>query len=106
MRLGLLEIVIILIVIILILVVTRIIRAGRQTTDKSNTPSEMLIEWGAKRPGKMLQRLRVLGIVSLIIGIISLLAGMSLFKWVYWSFLWSFIAIAIGFTMVLMSKKK
>ena len=106
MRLGLPEIAIVIVVVILILVVTRIVKARRSTTDKGKTSGEMPIEEVAKGSGKALQRLRALGIVFLIIGIISLLAGMSLFKWVYWSFLWSFIAMAIAFTMLFISKRK
>ena len=106
MRPGLLEIAIILIVITLILVVTRIVRAERHTADKDDTSEEISVGQGTERSGKALQRLRAAGIIFLIIGLISLLAGVSLFKWVYWSFLWSFIAITIGFVMVIMSKKK
>ena len=105
MRPGLSEIIIILIVIILILVVTRIVRVGRDSTDKSKTSDEMAIEQVTKRSSKVLQRLRATGIVFLIIGIISLLAGISVFKWLYWSYLWAFIAIAIGFAMVFVSRK-
>ena len=105
MRPGLSEIIIILIVIILILVVTRIIRVGRNSTDKSKTSDEIPFEQVAKRSSKVLQRLRVTGIIFLIIGIISLLAGISVFKWLYWSYLWAFIAIAIGFAMVFVSRK-
>ena len=106
MRPGLLEIAIILIVITLILVVTRIIRAERHTADKSETSDEISIGQGTERSGKARQRLRAAGIIFLIIGVISLLAGISLFKWAYWSFLWSFTAIAIGFAIVLMSRRK
>ena len=105
MRPGLSEIIIILIVIILILVVTRIVRVGRNSTDKSKTSDEIPIEQVAKRSSKVLQRLRVTGIIFLIIGIISLLAGISVFKWLYWSYLWVFIVIAIGLAMVFVSRK-
>jgi len=44
MRPGLLEIIIILIVIVLVLVVTRIVRAGRNSNDKSTTSDEMPTE--------------------------------------------------------------
>ena len=106
MRPGLLEIIIILIVIVLVLVVTRIVRAGRNSNDKSKTSDEMPIEQVAGKSKKVLQRLRATGIIFLFIGIISLLAGISMFKWLYWSYLWAFIAIAIGFAMVFVSRKK
>ena len=106
MRFGLLEIIIILIVIVLVLVVTRIVRVRRNSTDKSKTSDEMPIEQVARKSKKVFQRLRATGIIFLFIGIISLLAGISVFKWLYWSYLWAFIAIAIGFAMVFVSRKK
>ena len=106
MRLGLPEIIIIIVVVVVIVVVARIFKAGRSTNDKSKESGETPIEQVAKRPGKALQRLRVWGIVFVIIGVISLLGGMSMFKWAYWSYLWSFIAVAAGLTMLFVSKKK
>ena len=105
MRPGLLEIVAIIIVAILILVVTRITRARHNTTNnKSKTSTEIDAIPIARQPRKVRQRLRATGIILIITGIISLLAGISLFRWVYWSYLWSFIAISIGFTMILISR--
>jgi len=105
MRPGLLEIIIILIVIALILIVTRIIRVRRNSTDKSKTSDKMPTEQVAGKSKKVFQRLKATGIIFLVIGIISLLAGISVFKWLYWSYLWAFIAIAIGFAMVFVSRK-
>jgi len=105
MRLGLLEIVIILIIIILILVVTRTVRSRPNSTNEGQTSSYALLEQVAEKRAKVLQRLRAVGLILIVIGIVSLLAGISLFKWVYWSFLWAFIAIAIGLVMVLLSIK-
>ena len=106
MRLGWLEIVIIIIAIILILVVTRIVRVGRDITNTGGTSTKMSLEQTTGKPRKMTQRLRATGIIIIIIGIISLLAGVSFFKWAYWSFLWAFITIAIGFMMVFLSRKR
>ncbi len=106
MRLGWLEIAIIIIAVILVILVTRIIRVGRTINNKRQTSTEMSAEQITGKPRKMTQRLRAIGIIIIISGIISLLAGVSLFKWVYWSFLWAFVAIAIGFVMVLMSRKR
>ena len=106
MRLGWLEIVIIIIAVILIFVVTRIVRVTRTINTTGETSTEMSTEHITSKPRKMTQRLRAIGISIIIIGIISLLAGVSLFKWVYWSFLGAFIAISIGLLMVLMSRRR
>ncbi len=106
MRPGLLEIIIILIVIILVLVVTRIARTGRNRNDKSKASDKIPTKQVAGKSKRILQRLRATGIVFLVIGIISLLAGISVFKWLYWSYLWAFIAVAVGVVMVFMSRKK
>ena len=106
MRLGVQEIATIIIVVVLVLVVVRIVGAGRKITKKGKTSGETPNEQVARGSGKVVQRLRAAGIIFIIIGIISLLAGMSMFKWVYWSYLWSFVAFGIGFAMVFISRKK
>ena len=107
MRLGLLEIVAIIIVVILILIVTRIIRARHNpTNNKDKTSNEVDTIPIRRQSGKARQRLRAAGIILIITGIISLLAGISLFRWIYWSYLWSFIAISVGFTMIVISRSK
>ena len=106
MRLGLLEIVIILIIIILILVVTRIVRVGRNITNTSKTSTEMSLEQTTGKPGGTTRRLRAMGITFIIVGIISLLAGVGLFKGIYWSLLWAFIAVAVGLIMIFISGKR
>ncbi len=104
MRLGLPEIVIILIIIILILVVTRIGRVRPNSTNENQASSDTPVEQVIEKRRKLLQRLRIPGIIFFIIGVSSLLIGISLFNWVYWSYLWALIAVAIGFVMVLMSR--
>jgi len=106
MRLSLPEIVIILVVIILILIVTRIVRFRSNSTNEDRTSSYAPQGQVAVKQAKVFQRLRAIGLIFVVIGIVSLLAGISLFKWVYWSYLWAFIAIAIGFIMVLMSRNR
>jgi Ca2+/Na+ antiporter len=106
MRLGLLEIVIILIIITLFLVVTRIVRAGRNITNTDKTSPEMSPGQTTGKPGEMTQRLRAMGIIFIIVGILSLLAGIGLFKGIYWSLLWAFLAVAVGLIMIFISGKR
>ena len=106
MRLGWLEIVAIIVAVILILIVTRIVRGVRTISSTNESSNKISGEQITDRPQKRTQRLRIIGIIAILIGIISLLAGVSLFKWIYWSFLLAFLAVAIGFVMVLISRKR
>ena len=105
MRLGPLEIGLIILVVLLILVVTRMVRAGHHA-DQENKISGGIQEGKANEKAGRGRRLRILGIISILVGIILLSAGISLFKWVFWSYLWSFIVMAIGFVIIFISRKR
>ena len=105
MRLGPLEIGLIILVVLLILVVTRMVRTGHHA-DQENKISGRIQEGKANEKTGRGRRLRILGIISILVGIILLSAGISLFKWVFWSYLWSFIVMAIGFVIIFISRKR
>jgi len=106
MRLGPLEVSLIITVILLILVVTRIIRASPDGAEKNKARVQIPGGEFKGRVGVVRHRLKIAGIVFIFVGIVLLLAGLSLFKWVLWSYLLSFIAIAIGFMAVFISRKR
>ena len=104
MRPGPLEIGIIILVILLVTVVMRIVRVGRSDTKKGKKSSAEIVE---RQPGQSLvkirRHLRLPGIAFILTSLLLLLGGISLLKWVFWSYLWSFIVMAIGLALVLMS---
>lgn len=106
MKLGLLEITLIIIIITLVLVAVRVVGAGRNTAYKvKNTSLEIPQRQVEQSVGNGL-RLRRAGVAFIVIAIILVLSAMSMFKWVMKGFTWSFIALAIGFAILFMSRKR
>ena len=102
---GPLEIGLIIVVMLLTVVVMRIVRVGRNAAEKSKKSSVEIPERQVKQStGK--SRLKFVGIAFILTGILLLLTGINLFKWVYWSYLWSFIIVVIGFIIVFMSRRR
>ncbi len=107
MRLGPGEIILIIAIIIAAALITRIVRTGRGTA-RQNEESAVAItakpsEDKSNRAHGFFKRA---GIAFVLIGIVILLAGMSMFRWALQSYLWSFIIIVIGLVILLLSKKK
>ncbi len=107
MRLGILEIVVIIIVIIVIAVITRILRGKRVAATQSKKPSAEVpasrVEERASRKRGLFRRA---GIALTLIGIILLMASISMFRWAFQSYMWSFVIVAIGIGLLLLSKRK
>ena len=105
MRPGPLEIVLIIAVIIAVAVIARIIRTGRGTVGQSKASTT---EVSADQPAssRLWGFLNRTGIVMVIAGVAALIAAISLFRWVLQSYLWAFILMAVGFILVLFSRKK
>ena len=110
MRIGPLEIVLILIVVMLVLLAVRVVRgdrpapvkdAGKGTKSSLEIPERQVEESTGKGYG--LQRT---GIVFVLIAILLVLSAMNLFKWVMMSFTWAFIALAVGFAILFVSRKR
>jgi len=105
MRLGPLEIILIIIVIIAIAVIARIIRTGSGTAGQNTASTSPAIP-NQPRNIRLWGFLSRTGIVMVIASIAALIATISLFRWVLQSYLWAFILMAIGFILVLFSRKK
>ena len=93
MRLGFWEIGIIVAVIIIIYIATRMMRSGQDGNRKKKAEP--------KHP-----RLKLTGIALTILGIIFLLASVSLAKWIFWSNIWAFIILAAGVLIIFLTRRK
>jgi hypothetical protein len=89
---GPLEIVLIIAVIIIIAVIARLVRMGRAAVPPAK--------------GKTASYLNGSGITLVIIGIITLVAAVSLFRWVLQGYLWAVALIALGIMLIVLSRKK
>jgi hypothetical protein len=90
---GPLEIFLIIAVIIIIAVIARIVRTGRSAA-------------GRPTKGRAVSYLNGGGITLVIIGIIILVAAVSLFRWVLQGYLWAVVLIALGIMLMVLSRKK
>ena len=99
MRLGPQEVIVIIVIIIAAAVLTRIIRTSRLSNQGNKDASE-------KKTNKPRSFLRKSGFAFIGVGIILLLAGISMFKWALQSYMWSFMLIVIGLVIVLLFRKK
>ena len=106
MRIGFPEIVLIIAIVILIPVFLQVLGAGRGIVAKNKTSANIPDKRGERRSIRILGRLKIVGIALFALGFISLLAGLSMFKWVYWSYLWSLAAIVVGCVIVFISLKR
>jgi tellurite resistance protein TehA-like permease len=106
MRLGPLEIAIIIVVIIAIAVIARIVRF--RGTAKQNEVSSVSIpvKSAEERTSRPRSLLRKIGLAFILTGVILLIAGISMFRWAFQSYLWSYIIVAIGLVIVFLSRKK
>lgn len=105
MKLGPLEIILILIVGLLVLLAVRMIGAGRPAVVKDKKSLEIPQQQVAESTGGGNQ-VKLAGIAFIIVAIITLLTGMSLFKWVMKLYLWAFIFMAIGVAIFFVSRKR
>lgn len=105
MRLGPLEIILIVIVALLVLLAVRMIGSGRPAVVNDKKSLKIPQQQVAESSGGGNQ-VRLAGIAFIIVAIIVLLTGMSLFKWVMKLYLWSFIFLAIGMAIFFISRKR
>ena len=110
MRLSPLEIIVVVLVILVALVAVRIIGAGRSSivkdVGKGKKSSLEIPERQVEQGSRKGLQIKLAGIVFILLSILLLLAGMSMFKWVLKSYLWAFILLAIGLLVIFMSRKR
>ena len=99
MRLGFLEIGIIVVLVLLIFGITRMMRPGQNVPKREKQEGEKTGE--VRHP-----RLRLSGIILIIVGIIILLVSVSLVKWIFWGGLWALIIVAIGLLVIIIARHR
>ncbi len=104
---GPLEIALIIVVIMVVLILTRILRTrdGDTGQNKGSPPRAPGKSVGAGTT-KMRPFLKRSGIALALIGAVLLFASLSLFRWAFQSYLWSFIIMAAGIALFFLSRKK
>ena len=107
MRIGLLEIIVIIIIIIAIVLIARITRARpKDAAQNVASPTDITYPRAKDEAGRMRNRLKRLGIAFIIAGILFALAGISMFRWALQGYVWAFVAIGLGFVLLLLSRRK
>ena len=107
MQLGLLEIGIIIVVALVIYGLVRMMRLGQNVAKKNETPVGAAKQEDDKKPERVRHpRLQITGIALTLIGIIILLASVSLVKWFFWGSVWALIVIAVGLLIIFMIRRR
>ena len=110
MKLGPLEIILIIVVVMFVLVTIRVVGAGRPALVKNaGKGTKSSLEIPQQQAGKSLikvNQLKLAGVVLVLISILLLLSGKSMFKWALNMYLWSFILLAIGMAILFYSRKR
>ncbi|MFC2068426.1 hypothetical protein ACFLTP_05415, partial [Chloroflexota bacterium] len=75
----------------------------RQNRETFLTVQPRPIRTGTSKKSNILKRI---GIIFTLAGVMLLLASLSMFRWAFQSYLWSFIVIGIGTVLIYLSKKK
>ena len=103
MRFGWLEIILVIVVIIAIAIIARIIRPGRIARRQNEEPERRPKPASSGKTSSFLNRT---GIVLIIAGGIALVAAFSFFRFILQSYLWAFLAIAVGVILLRFTRKK
>ena len=107
MRIGLQEIIIIIVIIIAIAIIARMVRVKPKATDgNSQTATKAISRRVKDSPKKKRNYLRRFGIAFVLVGIVSLLAGVSMFRWAMQSYVYAFVTMVLGFAFLFLSRKK
>ena len=98
LRIGLFEIGILVVVVLVIFMATRLWGIGKSGSKDTKTANSQ-----TKTNNR--RWLRISGIVLIVIGIVFLLANISVFKWMMWSYAWLLALILVGLVLVLLFRK-
>ena len=106
MRLGLLELGAIILIVIVVLLVSRFVptkpRISETSSQSGRTPK-------GKTGGTTTSTNRILqasGVSFLAVGLVLLLVGIALFRWVLWIYLFALAILGVGLAVVLISRKR
>lgn len=100
MDIGPIEIGLVIIVFLLVIVISRFFRkhSNRSAKTLSSPETQKIHGKAGKDPRRNYVGIAGFGIV--LIGIILLLSGMNMFKFVFWSYSWFFILVVIGLLLL------
>ncbi len=103
MRFGALEIGIILVIILIIFGVTRL----RKLTVNSAPQDEAPVRARRRRQPKQTHhsRLQIVGFIVILVGILVLLSGLNMIKWVVWSPFAAIIIVALGLVTIIIARR-
>jgi len=106
MRLGILELGVVIAIILIIFLVARAIRGSRSSPTKDDkSVAGQTTDVDERTRENRRQTLRRTGIVFLAFAVITILACVSLFRWLMWGYAVFFITLAIGLMLMYISKK-
>jgi hypothetical protein len=103
MRFGALEIGIILVIILIIFGVTRLKKMTVNPAPQAETPVRARRSRQPKQTGH--PRLQVIGFIVILVGILVLLSGLNMIKWVVWSPFAAIIIVALGLATILLARR-
>lgn len=110
MKIGPLEIILIIIVVMFVLVTIRVVGAGRPALVKTEAKGmKSSLEIPQRQAGKSLikvNQLKLAGVGLVLISILLILSGKSMFKWALNMYLWSFIVLAAGLAILFFPRKR
>jgi len=107
MRLGPLEIVFIIVIIIAVVIIARLARRGRGTSTEQDEPPVDITGRPRQRNTNRFQGFfKRTGIGLVLASIILLIVGIGMFHWAFQIYMWSFVIIAIGSIMILLTRGK
>ena len=107
MRIGLLEIIVIAVIIITIVLIARFARAKPEDATQDEEPPTYIATKPVKdSSGRIRNYSKRLGIAFVIAGILFALAGISMFRWALQGYVWAFVAMGLGFVLLLLSRRK
>lgn len=107
MRIGLLEIIVIAVIIIAIVLIARFARAKPEDITRNEEPPTYITTKPVKdSSGRIRYYSKRLGTAFIIAGILFALAGISMFRWALQGYVWAFVAMGLGFVLLLLSRRK
>ena len=106
MRLGILELGAIIVIILIVFLVARAVRGSKNSSIKVDKPIAGQTTYVEERTREQRrQTLRRTGIIFLVFAIITILACVSLFRWLMWGYAVFFLTLVIGLMLMYISKK-
>jgi|GEM_PF-6030972 len=106
MRLGIFELGTIIVILLIIFLVARVVRGSKNNSIKKERPIAGQTTNVEERIREMRrQALRRTGIIFLAFAAITILACVSLFRWLMWGYVVFFLTLLIGLVLLYISRK-